>query len=116
MLLTLVLVTAAVFPSLILSLALGSIDRPWLPSPSLGPEAPHEPRAVVRGPTRDQLSAVRVSDGPGRAARDRGRPRSEPSERQLLTSKSASTGSSSAASPSVGPPVGGACCSACWAS
>ena len=56
MLLTLVLVTAAVFPSLILSLALGSIDRPWLPSPTLGPEAPSEPRAVVRGPRSPWLA------------------------------------------------------------
>ena len=49
MLLTLVLLTAAVAPSLLLSLALGGADRPWLPSPNLR-SAPPCGRPVVRGP------------------------------------------------------------------
>lgn len=49
MLLTLVLLTAAVAPSLLLSLVLSGADRPWIPSPSLR-SAPPCGRPVVRGP------------------------------------------------------------------
>ncbi|MBL6720720.1 MAG: hypothetical protein ISQ08_04845 [Planctomycetes bacterium] len=49
MLLTLVLLTAAVAPSLLLGLALGAVDRPWLTGPSLR-SSDSLGRPMARGP------------------------------------------------------------------
>lgn len=58
MLLTLVLLTAAVAPSLLLSLALGAADHPWLPGPTLRSSGPLG-RPTVRGPRSPRIAPAR---------------------------------------------------------